>query len=230
MANFNFYLLSCALLLVCSSRSSGHPVRALSAESQAQCAVFRSLLLDVAALIGAVSTRQTCFLVSFSLRPDSSEAARCLFQEDLCRTVSADKVTPSGNNETVLSCAPTQTSGCMLQRNSSFSESECLGNIGKDLAHYQSVIQSYLDLDHEKQIALLSPILEKITSLRKSFSLKPSEETDSSSSPERNPAPRWEESAYSNRYNMCKMMRGFHIRMITINRAMGYISSGDHRK
>ncbi|XP_029964622.1 interleukin-12 subunit alpha [Salarias fasciatus] len=203
MANFNFYLLSCALLLVCSSRSSGHPVRALSAESQAQCAVFRSLLLDVAALIGA---------------------------EDLCRTVSADKVTPSGNNETVLSCAPTQTSGCMLQRNSSFSESECLGNIGKDLAHYQSVIQSYLDLDHEKQIALLSPILEKITSLRKSFSLKPSEETDSSSSPERNPAPRWEESAYSNRYNMCKMMRGFHIRMITINRAMGYISSGDHRK
>ncbi len=40
----------------------------------------------------------------------------------------------------------------------------------------------------------------------------------------------WGEDTFSNRQEMCKMMRGFHIRTITINRAMGYIASGDHTK
>lgn len=40
----------------------------------------------------------------------------------------------------------------------------------------------------------------------------------------------WGDDTFSNRQEMCKMMRGFYARTITINRAMGYISSGDHRK
>ncbi|KAF7218510.1 putative LOC107380562-like protein [Nothobranchius furzeri] len=40
----------------------------------------------------------------------------------------------------------------------------------------------------------------------------------------------WQGDSFTNRQKMCKMMRGFHVRTITINRAMGYISSGDHRK
>lgn len=40
----------------------------------------------------------------------------------------------------------------------------------------------------------------------------------------------WGSDTYTNRQEMCKMMRGFYVRAITINRAMGYISSGEHRK
>lgn len=40
----------------------------------------------------------------------------------------------------------------------------------------------------------------------------------------------WRNDSFTNRQKMCKMMRGFYVRAITINRAMGYISSGDHRK
>lgn len=40
----------------------------------------------------------------------------------------------------------------------------------------------------------------------------------------------WRNNSYMNRQKMCKIMRGFHARAITINRAIGYISSGDHKK
>uniref|UniRef100_A0A4W5P2D9 Interleukin-12 subunit alpha n=1 Tax=Hucho hucho TaxID=62062 RepID=A0A4W5P2D9_9TELE len=32
------------------------------------------------------------------------------------------------------------------------------------------------------------------------------------------------------RVHLCKVLKGFHLRVITISRAMGYISAGDHRK
>lgn len=41
---------------------------------------------------------------------------------------------------------------------------------------------------------------------------------------------RWGENTFGNRQEMCKIMRGFYARAITINRAMGYIASGEHRK
>lgn len=40
----------------------------------------------------------------------------------------------------------------------------------------------------------------------------------------------WSSDTFSNRQEMCEMMRGFYIRTITINRAVSYISSGEHRK
>lgn len=44
-------------------------------------------------------------------------------------------------------------------------------------------------------------------------------------------APRsWGNNTFGNRQEMCKIMRGFYARVITINRAMGYIASGEHRK
>lgn len=41
---------------------------------------------------------------------------------------------------------------------------------------------------------------------------------------------RWGDNTFGKRQEMCKIMRGFHARAITINRAMGYIASGEHRK
>ncbi|TNN80341.1 Interleukin-12 subunit alpha [Liparis tanakae] len=136
----------------------------------------------------------------------------------LCFNIASDGGTMVGQAETPLACAPTQT------------QSECLRNIRKDLAYYAAAFRSYLDpplRSRQEEEALLNPTLEMIQSLKKSYCLMPNEEKDSL---EKVAAPKWENDSFSKRQKMCKMMRGFHVRTITINRAMGYISSGDHRK
>ncbi|XP_040902839.1 interleukin-12 subunit alpha [Toxotes jaculatrix] len=206
MAIFNLYFASCVLLLTLSWRTStGHPVPTLSPEQCAHCSLlFRSLLLNVTQLVDS---------------------------DVLCFGITSDKVVMKSKADTLEACAPTQTqnSGCMMQRKSSFSESECLRNIMKDLAYYDTAIESYLGFplrSPAEEHSLLRPILGTIKSL-KNCSLMPEGENDSS---EKDAAQMWGEDTYTNRQEMCKMMRGFHIRAITINRAMGYISSGDHKK
>ncbi|XP_070825770.1 interleukin-12 subunit alpha [Chaetodon trifascialis] len=198
---------SCVLLLTLSWRTStAVPLRTLSAEQCEHCSLlFKSLLLNVTELLNS---------------------------DVLCFGIASDKVAVRSSAETVAACAPilTQSSGCMMQTKSSFSESECLRNIMEDLAHYAAAFQSYLNStlrSPEEEVALLSPTLGIIQSLRKNCSLMPNGENDSS---EKDAAQMWGNDTYSNRQEMCKMMRGFYVRTITINRAMGYISSGDHRK
>ncbi|XP_034404856.1 interleukin-12 subunit alpha [Cyclopterus lumpus] len=208
MTVFNFLgFASCVLLLTSSWRAcTGLPVPARSAEECADCRLlFKNLLLKVTELLDS---------------------------DVLCFGIASDRMTVRSHAETVLACAPTRTqnSSCTMQRNSSFSESECLRNIRKDLAYYAAAVQSYLNSplrSHEEEVSLLSPTLEIIQSLKKRCSLMLNEEKDSS---EADAAQMWGDDSFSNRQKMCKMMRGFHVRTITINRAMGYISSGDHRK
>uniref|UniRef100_A0A8C3G521 Interleukin-12 subunit alpha n=1 Tax=Cyclopterus lumpus TaxID=8103 RepID=A0A8C3G521_CYCLU len=198
-------VLYCVLLLTSSWRAcTGLPVPARSAEECADCRLlFKNLLLKVTELLDS---------------------------DVLCFGIASDRMTVRSHAETVLACAPTRTqnSSCTMQRNSSFSESECLRNIRKDLAYYAAAVQSYLNSplrSHEEEVSLLSPTLEIIQSLKKvclSCSLPDEIFLDA--------AQMWGDDSFSNRQKMCKMMRGFHVRTITINRAMGYISSGDHRK
>nr|BAV78780.1 interleukin-12p35a [Seriola quinqueradiata] len=206
MANFNLYVASCVLLLALSCRTAtGHPLPSLRTEQCEQCSLlFKSLLLNITEL----------------LRGDV-----------LCFGITSEKVVVRSKADTLLACAPslTQNSNCMMPRNSSFSESECLRNIMKDLAYYEDAIKSYLKSplrSSDEEVARLSPTLTIIKSL-KNCSLMPNKDNDSS---EEVAAQMWGSDTYSNREQMCKMMRGFHVRAITINRAMGYISSGDHRK
>ncbi|XP_038549769.1 interleukin-12 subunit alpha [Micropterus salmoides] len=198
---------SCVLLLTLSWRTStGLPVRTPSAEKCGDCpSLFKDLLRNLTGL---------------------------LVGDVLCYGITSDTVVVRSKSETVLACAPTlnQNTGCMMQRNSSFSESECLRNIMKDLTHYTAVIQSYRSstlISPEKEVPLLDQTLGIIQSLRMNCSLMPNGENDSA---EEEAAQMWGNDTFSNRQEMCKMMRGFHVRTITINRAMGYISSGDHRK
>ncbi|XP_070762644.1 interleukin-12 subunit alpha [Enoplosus armatus] len=208
MAIFNFYFASCVLLLTLSWRpSTGLPLPTLSPERCRDCSsLFRDLLLNITPLLDS---------------------------DVLWYGINSDKMVLKSKADTVLACAPnlTQNSGCMMQRNSSFSESECLRNIMKDLAHYAAAIQSYIDSQNlirpAEEVALLKPTLGIIQNLRKNCSPMPNGENDSS---EEDAAQMWGDDSFSNRLEMFKMMKGFHIRTITINRAMGYISSGDHRK
>ncbi|XP_047247599.1 interleukin-12 subunit alpha [Girardinichthys multiradiatus] len=184
--------------------STGLPLP-LSAENSTQCALlFKSLRLNITKLLKS---------------------------EDLCYgLIQSNEVTVRGV-ETVQACAPsgTQNSGCVMLTNSSFNESECVINIMRDLAYYDAAISSYLESPlyrPDKEVPLLSPTLGLIQDLRKNCSPETqrghnsSEDTDNL----------WNNDSYINRQKMCKIMRGFHARAITINRAIGYISSGDHRK
>ncbi|XP_069003429.1 interleukin-12 subunit alpha [Embiotoca jacksoni] len=206
MANFNIYLASCVLLLTLSWRTStAVPLPTPITDNNAHCSsLFKSLLLNIPELLDSV----------------------------LCYGITSDKVELRSETETVQACAPTLTrnTSCMVQRNSSFNESECQRNIMKDLAHYDAVIQSYLNStlrSPEIEGALLGTTLGMIQSLRKNCSLNPNGENDSS---EEDAAQMWGDNTFNNRHKMCKILRGFHIRTITINRVIGYISSGDHRK
>ncbi|XP_056139658.1 interleukin-12 subunit alpha [Lampris incognitus] len=183
----------CALLVAAQWRvGAGSPVRApLSLDAQCP-SLARSLLHNIRQL----------------LINDSST-----FHETIC---SNETLELKNNTETVLVCTPhlTQDAACMRQRNTLFSESDCVGSIMKDLAHYAGALQSYLnDMFHRSRKDLFQSTLDNIQSLQK---------------------PRWSQNwtnqSYDNRQKMCKLMRGFHIRAITINRAMSYISSGDHRQ
>ncbi|XP_030599980.1 interleukin-12 subunit alpha [Archocentrus centrarchus] len=207
MANIQFYLASCALLLLTLNwrTSTGLPVPAPSPGTDDQCSdLYRRLLLNI---------------------------SNALSSGTLSYGIPSEKVEVRGAGETVLACAPTQTqnSNCMMQRNFSFSESECLKNIMKDLAYYGDAIQSYLEhplKSPNKEAELLNPIVEIIQSLTKNCFPQQNGENQST----KEDAKVWGNDSFTNRLEMYKMMRGFHIRAITINRAIGYIASGDHRK
>ncbi|XP_072249231.1 interleukin-12 subunit alpha [Leuresthes tenuis] len=197
---------SCVLLLTLSCRTStGLPVHPESADNSAHCAgLFKGLLLNVTELLKS---------------------------EDLCHGIIASSKSTVRNEDTVQACAPilTQNSGCMMQRKSFFNESECWQSIMKDLAYYDALIQHYLKsslYQPEKEDPLLSPTLRIIQNLRMNCSPMLDGENYSSEAA----ANIWKNDSFKNRQMMCKMMRGFHVRAITINRAMGYISSGDHKK
>ncbi|CAG6002045.1 unnamed protein product, partial [Menidia menidia] len=198
---------SCLLLVALSWRAStGLPVPSGSAESSAQCAgLFRGLLLNITELLKS---------------------------KDLCHGLISSNELTVLNGNTVQACAPilTQNSGCLMQTKSSFNESECVQSIFRDLAFYDSAIQHYLKSSYyrpEIEDPLLSPTLGIIQNLRKNCSLM---SDGGNYSTEDDASTMWEKNSFENRKKMCKMMRGFHARTITFNRAMGYISSGDHRK
>ncbi|XP_061829276.1 interleukin-12 subunit alpha [Nerophis lumbriciformis] len=206
----SFYsdFLSCLLLTstlqwrACTSLPARHP----SAPNCATCStLFRSLLVNIAELLKS---------------------------EIVCYSITSEKVTVSSSSDTLRACAPRmhQNSSCMVYRDSSFSESECLMNIKKDMLHYHAVIQSYLnsaDKRRKEPKALLLSTLKSIQDLQENCSPIANKGQDLA---EENTYQMWGSDSFKNRLEMCKMMRGFYIRAITINRAMGYISAGDHRK
>ncbi|XP_061683728.1 interleukin-12 subunit alpha [Syngnathoides biaculeatus] len=198
----------CCLLLTSTLKwrtSTSLPVHnQLSAEECANCsALLKSLLADITGLLGGI----------------------------VCYGIPSDKAIVSSSAETVQACAPSvqQNSNCMVQRNTSFSERECVTSIMKDMTHYEALIQSYLTLrlrSPTEEKAILSTTLEIIRSLKNCFQRV----NGGMNSAEEVTSRLWGDNSFTNRCEMCEMMRGFHIRAVTINRAMGYIFSGDHWK
>uniref|UniRef100_A0A8C6PAL1 Interleukin-12 subunit alpha-like n=1 Tax=Nothobranchius furzeri TaxID=105023 RepID=A0A8C6PAL1_NOTFU len=105
---------------------------------------------------------------------------------------------------------------------SDFDQASCLTNIGNDLTHYYTFLYAQPDPDH----VLGSSVLQSLRELMETC-FKGSVPTELKKV---KMAAADHSSTYSERLNLCKVMRGFHVRTITINRAIGYMNSGDHQR
>ncbi|XP_055051744.2 interleukin-12 subunit alpha [Misgurnus anguillicaudatus] len=115
---------------------------------------------------------------------------------------------------------------CVNQRNSTFSETECLRNIRDDLCYYNDLLNSYMK--NVKQAEKdLNPVVntskDLVTCLQQSYPHVSAERTLPKGTV-------WVDLPFGDRVSLCKKLKGFHVRAITINRALSYIASGDHRK
>ncbi|XP_029929911.1 uncharacterized protein LOC115374900 [Myripristis murdjan] len=115
-------------------------------------------------------------------------------------------------------CAP-KISACSGVTESEFDQDSCLTNIGKDLIYYHNFLTAQPDPER-----LLSPtVLFSLRELMENcFAWTLSKDVPLQQvTPDR-------ERTYDERLNLCKVLKGFQVRTITINRAIGYISSGEH--
>ncbi|XP_057695603.1 interleukin-12 subunit alpha [Corythoichthys intestinalis] len=152
--------------------------------------------------------------------------------EIMCYGIPSSNANVSSTAETAQACAPNmqQSLTCMAQRNTSFNESGCVMSIMKDVTYYDALIQSYLKLDHRsaEEEKLLNSTLKIIHNLKTCFTEERGNRGLNSAWED---VPHmWERDSFKDRHAMCAIMRGFQIRAVTINRAIGYISSGDHLK
>ncbi|CAM4558367.1 unnamed protein product [Leuciscus chuanchicus] len=86
------------------------------------------------------------------------------------------------------------------------SQTECLRNIAGDLHYYKILLNDYKPRDSDD----LRPVTTATSELMQWLV--------------------WSGSSFDDRVSLCKTLKGFHVRAITMNRALAYISSGDHRK
>ncbi|KAM6919969.1 interleukin-12 subunit alpha [Lycodopsis pacificus] len=92
----------------------------------------------------------------------------------------------------------------------------CLTNIEEDLHHYYKVLAAQPDPD-----SLLGPtVVFRLREIMKNCFTGPASKE---AAPER-------DSTYEERLSLCKVLKGFRVRSITINRAMSYMNSGEHTK
>ncbi|XP_040000344.1 interleukin-12 subunit alpha-like [Xiphias gladius] len=117
-------------------------------------------------------------------------------------------------------CAPKEST-CSGFAKAKFDQESCLTNIGEDLHHYYKFLAAQPDPE-----SLLGPTV--LVSLREfmencfAWSL-PTDLASAQAAADRL-------STYDERLRLCKVLKGFHVRTITINRVIGYMNSGEHTK
>ncbi|KAK9962809.1 hypothetical protein ABG768_008161 [Culter alburnus] len=127
------------------------------------------------------------------------------------------------HTQTASVCQPiaTDNTSCSDRRDSSFSATECLRNIRGDLHYYDLLLNSY-----EPSVSNLSPVMTATKDLMHCLKANGGGAAEAEF-PEWDV---WSRSSFDDRLSLCKMLKGFHVRAITMNRALAYIASGDHRK
>ncbi|KAL6467666.1 hypothetical protein MHYP_G00233430 [Metynnis hypsauchen] len=131
------------------------------------------------------------------------------------------------DSQTVAVCQPDQYVTCSDQHSSSFSEPECLKNIRGDLQYYELMLRDYVKTLDQKQksrsITNLTKITSLIQTLQKDCPLLPKTKEPQMTT--------WVATdPFYDRMDLCKWLKGLHIRAVTINRVLGYISAGEYKK
>ncbi|XP_071374643.1 interleukin-12 subunit alpha [Centroberyx affinis] len=131
----------------------------------------------------------------------------------------AQSVELNMESRTASVCAP-EESTCSGVTKSEFDQESCLTNIGEDLLYYSNLLGAQPDPEH-----LLSPtVLFSLRELMENcFAWSLSKDSALNEAPDR-------PSTYEERLHLCKVLKGFQVRTITINRVIGYINSGEHNK
>ncbi|XP_069574450.1 interleukin-12 subunit alpha isoform X1 [Brachyistius frenatus] len=100
-------------------------------------------------------------------------------------------------------------------------ESVCLTNIGKDLRHYYKFLAAQPDPDSLLGPTVLFSLRELMENCFSSF--LPTDMAFKEAAADR-------ASTYDERLRLCKVLKGFQVRSITINRAISYMNSGGYAK
>ncbi|XP_076838373.1 interleukin-12 subunit alpha [Brachyhypopomus gauderio] len=155
---------------------------------------------------------------------EKTAATSTLFHGFNCTDLGAEVIP---NERTVAVCQPYEDATCSDQRTHSFSETECLKSIGEDLRHHHSNLDNYVkSLDPKFNSATqLEPIMKSIRDLQQNCPVLLTGEMEE---PTTNNLARVD--SFEARKSLCKQLQGFHLRVITINRALGYIGAGEYKK
>ncbi|KAM9718478.1 uncharacterized protein ACNS7B_019649 [Menidia menidia] len=112
-------------------------------------------------------------------------------------------------------CTP-QESACPGIPKSQFDKESCVANIEKDLNHYYK----FLAAQPDPEGLLGSTVLLSLTELMQNCFKSPLPTVLDSKD-----APVNDGNTYVERLNLCKVLRGFQVRTVTINRAISYMKS-----
>uniref|UniRef100_A0A3Q1BJS4 Interleukin-12 subunit alpha n=1 Tax=Amphiprion ocellaris TaxID=80972 RepID=A0A3Q1BJS4_AMPOC len=91
----------------------------------------------------------------------------------------------------------------------------CMTDMKKDLNHYYKFLAAHSDPDSLLGQTVL-PSLRELMEVSHNTQLPP--------------AAAGRASTYDQRLNLCKVLKGFQVRTVTINRVIGYMNSGEHTK
>ncbi|KAF7692749.1 interleukin-12 subunit alpha [Silurus meridionalis] len=130
----------------------------------------------------------------------------------------------NSNTQTASVCQPSQDVKCSDQKTSPFSKTECLQNIANDLNYHQSMLTEYVSNQklNSESIKELNSITNSILNLQQHCKLLPKPESLKD---------KWSpKNSFEDRKDLCKQLKGFQLRTITINRAIGYVCAGEYRK
>uniref|UniRef100_A0AAT9JIS0 Interleukin-12 subunit alpha n=1 Tax=Amphiprion clarkii TaxID=80970 RepID=A0AAT9JIS0_AMPCL len=146
---------------------------------------------------------------------NSTDAQRNLFSGIDCMTQNME-LNMETNTPSV--CFP-KGSTCSGITQHEFDEDSCMTDMKKDLNHYYKFLAAHSDPDSLLGQTVLPSLRELMENC---FQLPlPGEVKEAAAG---------RPSTYDERLNLCKVLKGFQVRTITINRVIGYMNSDEHTK
>ncbi|XP_035384462.1 interleukin-12 subunit alpha [Electrophorus electricus] len=179
--------------------------------------------MDTASVAGAQSCTEHAKTLLTTLKSVLNKDKPTLFHGFKCADLDTEVIP---NSSTVAACQPYEDTTCSDQRRSSFNETDCLASMREDLRHYQDKLAEYAEsLSKFDAVTELKPILISVRDLQQNCPPLSTNETEKS--PTNSPGP---VDSFEERMSLCKQLKGFHLRAVTMNRALGYVSAGDYKR